>query len=129
MMHQQLLYNPTLLAKGTVVAVGGAKVAPSLNNGHLEKALNIMICITLLHFIFHNHHLVRFINSPLSQLPFFVMVLDNILYFVLHASEDFIILCLSKQKKTTTHYHDNNHILFKQHKLFITNPTQVMGVF
>ena len=51
-MHQQLLYNPTLLAKGTVVAVGGAKVAPSLNNGHLEKALNIMIYIyiTLLYF-------------------------------------------------------------------------------
>ena len=45
MMHQQLFYNPTLLAKGTVVAVGGAKVAPSLNNGHLEKALNIMIYI------------------------------------------------------------------------------------
>ena len=42
-MHQQLFYNPTLLAKGTVVAVGGAKAAPSLNNGHLDKSLNIMI--------------------------------------------------------------------------------------
>ena len=49
-MHQQLLYNPTLLAKGTVVAVGGAKVAPSLNNGHLEKSPNIMIYKTLSYF-------------------------------------------------------------------------------